>query len=233
MNIRRVLLACALALPFLATAADAAQFVVVEARGIAMKVGAIVDPTKPLVLTQGQHLTLVSDTGQTIKLDGPYSKAPAAAQGVQLAAAFGALVTSQGGRAGEIGTTRGAGRVTLPSAWVLDATHSGTVCLQQGQQPVLWRPAAGANSVDITIMPADRSWKAQAAWPKGAERLAVKSDVGMHGDASYFVVLNGNEAAMTVSTIPAALTTDQMRAAWMLQKGCTPQAEALMRSASK
>jgi hypothetical protein len=232
MIIRRALQVCILALPFLAGTAQAAQFVVVEARGVALQVGAIVDPTKPLVLQQGQHLTLVSDSGETIKLDGPYQKAPAAEQGVQLAAAFGALVTNQNGRTGEIGTTRGVGTVKLPDPWVIDATHSGSVCLQQGQSPVLWRPAA-TTAADVTIMPADRSWKAQAAWPQGEERLAIKSDMGVHGDASYFVGLNGNESAVRVITIPAVLTTDQMRAAWMLQKGCTPQAEALMRAASR
>ena len=54
-------------------------------------------------------MTLVSDSGQTIKLDGPYEKAPVAQQGVQLAAAFTGLVTERNARMGEIGTTRGGG----------------------------------------------------------------------------------------------------------------------------
>jgi hypothetical protein len=232
MKMHRAILAGLLSLPFFIGAADAAQYVVVEARGVALKVGAIIDPTKPLVLQQGQHLTLVSDSGQTIKLDGPYSKAPVAEKGVQLAAAIGALATNSNGRLGEIGTTRGVGTATLPSPWVMDATRSGNVCLQQGQAPVLWRPAA-AQAADLVIMPVDRSWRAQAAWPQGDDRLAVKDDMGVHGGASYFVVLNGNESAVTVNTIPAALSTDQMRAAWMIQKGCTAQAEALIRSAAK
>ena len=232
MNLRRTMLACALALPFIATAADAAQYIVVEARGIGMKVGTIIDPTKPLVLQQGQHLTLVSDSGQTIKLDGPYQKAPIAEQGVQLAAAIGALATNGNGKLGELGTTRGTGNVTLPSAWVLDATHSGNVCLLEGKAPVLWRPVA-AQPANLVIMPADRSWRAQADWPQGEERLDVKPDMGVHGDASYFIAVNGSESAVTVNTVPASLATDQMRAAWMIQKGCGPQAEALMRTASK
>jgi hypothetical protein len=82
-------------------------------------------------------------------------------------------------------------------------------------------------------MPADRSWKAQADWPRGTDRLAVRDDMGVHGGASYFVQLNGNESAVTVNTVPSTLSTDQMRAAWMIQRGCTAQAEALIRSASK
>jgi hypothetical protein len=232
MKMHRAILACLLAAPFFVSAAQAAQYVVVEARGVSLKVGAIIDPTKPLDLQQGQHLTLVSDSGQTIKLDGPYHKAPVAEQGVQLAAAIGALATNSNGRLGEIGTTRGTGTINLPNPWLMDATHSGNVCLQQGQIPVLWRPA-GSAAADLVIQPADRSWKAQADWPKGTDRLAVRDDMGVHGGASYFVVLNGNESAVTVNTVPSSLSTDQMRAAWMIQRGCTAQAEALIRSASK
>ena len=231
MKMHRAILAGILAMPLFVSAAVAAQYVVVEARGIGLKVGAIIDPTKPLDLQQGQHLTLVSDSGQTIKLDGPYHKAPVAEQGVQLAAAIGALATNSNGRLGEIGTTRGVGTVTLPAPWLMDATHSGNVCLQQGAKPVLWRPAA-TQSADLVIMPADRSWKAQASWPQGDERLAVREDMGVHGGASYFIALNGNESAVTVNTVPAALSTDQMRAAWMIQKGCTAQAEALIHSSA-
>ncbi|MBS0273174.1 MAG: hypothetical protein JSR55_01965 [Proteobacteria bacterium] len=229
MKMRNVVFAGILGLSFFAGAAQAAQYVVVEARGVNLKVGAIVDPTKPLVLKQGQHLTLISDSGQTIKLDGPYEKAPIAAQGVQLAAAFGALASNNNGRLGEIGTTRATGKVTLPKPWLLDAVHPGSECLLEGQQPVLWRPA-GDDAADVAIMPADRSWKAQADWPRGDTELPMKKDMGVHGDASYFVSVNGNETAISISTVPASLANDQMRAAWMLQKGCGPQAEALLRA---
>jgi hypothetical protein len=230
MKIRGTFVAVVLGLSLMAGAAQAAQYVVVEARGVNLKVGDIVDPTKPLVLKQGQHLTLVSDSGQTIKLDGPYEKAPIASQGVQLAAAFGALASNNSGRLGEIGTTRAAGKVDLPKPWLLDAVHPGSECLLEGQQPVLWRPAADIPA-DVTVMPADRSWKAQTTWPRGDTELSVKSDMGVHGDASYFVSVNGNETAIAINTVPASLANDQMRAAWMLQKGCGPQAEALLRAA--
>jgi len=56
--------------------AKAADLVVIEARRIALRPGQIVDSTRPLVLKEGQHVTLISPTGATIKLDGPYEKAP-------------------------------------------------------------------------------------------------------------------------------------------------------------
>ena len=54
--------------------ASAAVLVVAEARGIALKPGATLDSTKPLTLKQGQHVTLISETGATLKLDGPYDR---------------------------------------------------------------------------------------------------------------------------------------------------------------
>jgi hypothetical protein len=212
------------------TAANAAQYVVAEARGVGIAVGSVIDPTKPLVLKQGQHLTLISDSGQTIKIDGPYQKAPAAEQGVQLAAALGGLVTERNARTSEIGTTRNAGpRAPLPAPWVIDATSSGNTCLMQNQLPVLWRPAAKGQA-DVVIMPTDRSWKAQTNWPSGIDTLKLTSDLGVHGDASYFIALNGSESAISISTVPSVLATNSMRAAWMIQKGCDRQAEALLRA---
>jgi hypothetical protein len=210
--------------------ASAAQYVVAESRGVAFAVGSVVDATKPIVLRQGQHLTLISDSGDTIKIDGPYQKAPAAEQGVQLAVAFGGLVTERNARMGEIGTTRGAApKPPLPEPWVIDATSSGNACLPQGELPVLWRPVANGDT-DIVIMPTDRSWKAQTSWPPGSATLRLAGNLGVHGDASYFVAVNGTESAITITTVPSVLTTNPMRAAWMIQKGCDRQAEALLRT---
>src|ERR1700761_1704485 len=64
-----------------ASQAQAAVLVVAEARGIALKPGDTLDSAKPLTLKQGQHVTLVSETGATLKLDGPYDRPPTAAGG--------------------------------------------------------------------------------------------------------------------------------------------------------
>jgi hypothetical protein len=93
--------------------------------------------------------------------------------------------------------------------------------------PVLWRPVA-TEAADVVITPADRSWKAETHWAKGANDLKLKDDLGVHGDASYFISVNGSESAIAIVSVPAVLTTDQMRAAWLIQKGCDRQAQALL-----
>lgn len=211
--------------------AQAANLVVIEARSIALRPGQTVDSTKPLVLREGQHVTLISPAGATIKLDGPYEKAPDADQtrAVPVANALALLVTQRQARVGEVGTTRGTAPSVLPDPWVLDASRAGTVCLREGTEAVLWRPDSARDS-ELTVAPADRSWKTEAHWPAGTDRIMVQAPALIRGGATYLVTLNGTQSAMKVENVPPILSNDPMRAAWLAGKGCEAQAEALLRS---
>ncbi len=211
--------------------ARAADLVVVEARGIGLHPGEAIDPAKPLVLKEGQHITLITSSGATIKLDGPYDKPPTADQngGTNLSMTLAALTTQNQARTGEIGATRGAAPAAkLPNPWMLDVSRTGNVCMLDGHAAEFWRPDAKRAS-NLSVMPSDRSWKSEARWSAGRDSMPVTSDVPLRGGSTYFVTLDGNEAAMTVNAIPA-LDTKAMRVAWMANKGCEAQAEALLRS---
>jgi hypothetical protein len=214
---------------FVSGEVQAAQLVVAEARGIGLNPGTILDSEKPLILKQGQHITLISDTGATIKLDGPYDRAPAAgpAGGVNLSQTLAVLVTQRQARLSEYSTTRGAAPSKLPDPWLVDVTHSGNACLLESHSPVLWRPETKSTSV-LTIMPGDHSWKAQVKWSVGQDHLPLTSGVPMHAGATYIVTYNNVESAITMTLVPAILANDSMRAAWMVEKGCETQAEALL-----
>ena len=221
---------CALSALLLASvAARAENLIVVEARGIGIKPGSSVDSTKPLALKQGQHVTLISTAGATLTIDGPYDQPPSAGgQGRNIGATLAGLTTERAARTGEAGVTRGLGAEALPEAWLVDVSHSGSVCLQENQEPVFWRPDAKSES-SLIVMPSDHSWKSQVAWPAGISKLKVTTDVPVHGGAAYVVKFNGSDYALSVNTVPAILVNDSQRAAWMLQKGCEAQAEALLR----
>ncbi len=225
---RTIFLAVAMA-AFTAGAAEAANLIVVEARGIALKPGTAVDSTKPLALKPGQHVTLISEQGATLSIDGPYDQPPSAGGGSKsLGATLAALGTERSARTGEAGVTRGAAPNTLPEPWLFDVTRSGNVCLREGTEPVFWRPDAKI-AAPLVVMPVDRSWKSKADWAAGATRISVTTDVPMHGGAAYVVNYAGTDYALAVQTVPASLPNDDMRAAWMVQKGCEAQAEALLR----
>jgi hypothetical protein len=196
-----------------------------------LRPGQTVDSAKPLTLKQGQHVTLISPAGITLKLDGPYDKAPAGdqARGTDVASALSLLVTQRQARVGEVGTTRGTTAAILPDPWVLDASRAGTVCLRDGSAVVLWRPEAAKEAV-LTVVPADRSWKTEAKWPAGADRITVPPPAIIKGGATYLVSLNGVQSAMKVEGMPANLPNDAMRTAWLADKECEAQAQALLRS---
>jgi hypothetical protein len=213
----------------LATAASAENLVVVEARGVALKPGAAVDSTKPLVLKPGQHVTLISSSGTTLNLDGPYDRAPTIGGGGSASNTFAALVTERLARTSELGTTRGTTVAKLPGPWLIDASRGGSACLAEGTQAVFWRPSATA-AVKLAVLPDDRSWKIETEWPAGTDRITVRDLALVHSEATYFVNFGGTESAIRVNVVPAALANDAMRAAWMANKGCEAQAEALARN---
>jgi hypothetical protein len=227
-----MLLASALAGVLAAGSADAAVLVVAEARGIALKPGATLDSARPLTLKQGQHVTLISETGSTIKLDGPYDRPPvagAAGGGVGLNQTLAALVTQRQARAGEFGVTRGTVLADLPEPWLLDATHSGSFCVLENGTPIFWRPNS-QSAATLEVAPADRSWNAKARWPAGQERLAVTTDVPMRAGQTYIVTFNGSEFAVNIIQVPASLTNTDMKAGWMANRRCEQQAQALLKS---
>lgn len=209
---------------------DAAQLVIVEARGIGFAPGATVDSSRPLVLRQGQHLTLISPDGATLKLDGPYNQAPDRdlGKGVDLRTKLSALFAG-GQRTGEVGTTRATGSRQIPGPWLLDISRAGTVCQREDDRnPVLWHPALPKDAT-ITLMPNDRSWRADFQWPAGQDRLDIGATVPLNSGTTYFATMNGHQRAIIVSKVPVDLASDDMRAAWMANKGCEAQAEALLR----
>jgi hypothetical protein len=215
----------------MAQSAGAATLVVVEARGINLTPGATLDSERSLTLKQGQHVTLISETGSTLKLDGPYNRPPSASgtAGVGLSNTLAALVTQRQARAGEFGTTRGTVLAALPDPWLVDVTHSGNGCIQENHMPVFWRPDSSTDA-SLSVAPADRSWKSQTHWPAGRDRISVTTDVPMHTGQTYVITFNGTEYGIAMTLVPAALANDDMRAAWMADKGCEAQAQALLKT---
>jgi len=227
----RVALAVLGALLIGAGAVQAATLVVAEARGVALKPGEIIDGAQKLSLLQGQRVTLIAENGATLRLNGPYDEAPAASNpgAVDWQKALGTLVEAGAPRSGDVGLVRNSSDVAdLPDPWLLEIDRPGNVCWREGASAVFWHPAA-ANVLPLAITPADRSWRAAASWPGGADRIAVPSTVPLRDRATYIITLAERQAAVTINAVPASLSSDEMRASWLIEKGCLAQARALLR----
>jgi hypothetical protein len=211
--------------------ATASEVVVVEARGIALKAGQVLDDTQPLVLLEGQRVTLIAANGNTLKLRGPYDQAPGSGEGgggANLAQALTALIVQKQTRTSEVGVVRGeAEAAKLPEPWLFDVTRPGNVCVRDGSPIVFWRPSA-TSPANLTVLPTDKSWRLTTVWPTGDDRLILPERYTTRNRATYLIDLGSAHAAVTLNVIPAAAATDAMRAAWMIEKGCQAQAEALL-----
>ena len=233
--IRATVLCIAAALAFTA-AARAADLVVVESRGTDLKPGQAWDASQRLTLKEGQQVILISPAGKTIKLRGPWDQPPpgdSAEIGIDLKSAMNALMTQKLARSDKIGAVRSGGddAVAPPEPWLLDVTHVGHRCLPENTPVTFWRPAAGGSPAKLVLAPSDRSWQARAEWPAGADRMAIPRTLPLRNGTTYVVTLAGKETAITLVTIPAALSNDAMRAGWMMEAGCDLQAQALLRQA--
>jgi hypothetical protein len=212
----------------LAAQASAAELVVVEARGLTLKPGQVIDDSQRLTLQRGDELTLVDEGGAVIKLRGPYDAAPSAGNGTGIDISNALAALSTGGSQSAMGVVRAKVEdVNLPDPWVVDVTHSGKACVRPGSSVVFWRQQS-AGPVKLRIMPVDRTWRAEAEWPAGTSELPAPTMFPITDRQTYVFDVGGQAATVTLVHVPASLGTDRMRAAWMLQKNCLNQTKALI-----
>lgn len=235
MTVRTVILAaCGMILAIGAIPARAADLVVVESRGIDLKPGTQVDGDKPLVLKDGQVVTLIAESGEIIKLHGPMNAAPApkhSGSAVDVGGALRTMVTQELADNSELGVVRGtADDPVPPQPWLIDVTRDGTRCVPDNQPIVFWRPGGGGADA-ISITPYDRSWLARADWPAGNDRLVIGSTVPLRANTNYVIRIGKKDVTIKLLMIPPAVSNDAMRAAWMIEVGCVPQVKSLVQAA--
>lgn len=212
----------------------AAKMVVMESRGSALKVGESVESSLGLNLKEGERLTLIGPDGKTVTRRGPYTGPilPPSAGSPDPKQALAVLIASRDARTSSIGVIRaGTDAVKTPSPWLVDITRSGPRCLREDESPILWRPEPGSEQ-PFVIFPADRSWRADFAWRAGEQSLRMPALARFQGITNLLVNINQQEFAISLSVIPKTVNDPAVLAAWMLEKGCIQQADALLRMIS-
>ena len=210
--------------------AGAANLIVMEARGAGLKVGQSIDSTQPLVLKEGERVTLIGPDGNKLALRGPFNAAPLpkTAAALDPKQALAALVANRDARTSTAGVIRAGGTAAkLPEPWLLDVSRPGVRCLQQGTRPVFWRPDA-RQKTRLVVSPADRSFRAEFDWPQGVDRLQMPESSRFETQNLLRVELDGQEFAIGLSEIPASIDNPMVLFAWMSDKACLQQADALL-----
>jgi hypothetical protein len=147
--------------------------------------------------------------------------------------ALAALLVNRDARTKSVGVVRaGTASVKTPEPELIDITRGGPRCLREGDKPLLWRPNKSTEQ-KFVIYPGDRSWRADFVWEIGQDRMQMPDLSKFDGMTTLLVNIDQQEFVITLTTVPTSITNDFIRAAWMLEKGCVQQADALLKSLSE
>ena len=204
--------------------------IVMDVRGTKLKPGATIDGDKPLILGEGERITLIRTDGVTVTLRGPFDGVPISKKSLtnDPKQALSALVATRDARTNSVGSIRAAGDAKeLPSPWLIDVTRPGVRCLPEGDRPIFWRPDA-TNEVQLTVTPLDRSYKVESVW-RSKSAAVFFPELTLPGENNYFKVnYDQQEFSIQVIQIPKTIPQDLVLSAWLLEKGCVQQADALI-----
>lgn len=214
---------------------DAAKLMVLEARGGGLKTGMSIDSETPITLKEGERVTVIGPDGKSTVIKGPFSgePLPKGSTAADPKQALAALVATRDARTSSVGVIRaGTDAVKIPEPWLIDVTRPGPRCLLEGDLPVWWRPVADAGE-NFTVFPVDRSWRADFTWEPGQDRQQVPPLSRFEGP-NVFVVRQGEaEYAISLNIVPRGIDNNMVLSAWMLEKGCIQQADALLNELKK
>jgi hypothetical protein len=181
----------------------------------------------------GANVTLVSQSGKTIVLKGPFSGVPGGGGGgggdTSLVSSLAKLLSASGSKSAALGTMRSGVARAPGDPWAVDIGRSGQHCVPAGGPVTLWRgDAAKAASIRIKNMTAGA--KAEVAWPAGAKTLDWPAQATVADGNTYLVRIKGKKTAskITLHLVPAELPSAPHKAVWMAENGCVKQAKHLL-----
>ena len=151
---KRLCALCAATLLSVPGAVPAAQMVVVASTVPDIAPGRTIDGDKPLDIPVGAQLTVISQAGKMLKLEGPYSGAPGGGGGSdpKLLASLSRLLQGPAQESGALGAMRSVSAGDPLDPWSVDITRTGTHCFSPGATLALWRENAAAAS-QVTVPP--------------------------------------------------------------------------------
>ena len=217
---------------FFASAAVAADMVVIQAAGAPVEAGDQVDGSAVLTLPAGASVTLLSASGAPVTLSGPFEGAPgdglAGGDGDgAFTAAISNMFRSQAKSTASLGAIRSGSsaeaETPVPQPWLISVADSGDRCIYS-DRAILWRSeAAGEASLTLT---GGVSRVDNATWPAGADQIALPSRLFADGKA-YVATIDQKTVNLTVHKNEGISNPEEL-VAWMAERGCTAQAMALL-----
>jgi hypothetical protein len=209
----------------------AADLVVIASDDPSVAVGTKIDGSKPIAIAADASLVLVSSTGRTIKLVGPYSGKPepsATGHDDGLVDSLSQLIKEEGGSSTTLAVFRGGldktplGRADI---WGVDIAREGRYCLRPDRPAMLWWHAARPGAVVMLSGNGDESGGARIRWPQSKKYTPWPDALALSDGATYVARFRSGDTGTPLTTVlMPELDTDAHRAAWMGEHGCAHQA---------
>lgn len=226
--------AAAAAVLAVAGTAEAAQVVVIDARGSILKtiaIGSVIDDST-LDIPEHDQLTIMTASGDTIQVNGPH-KGPVSATGGGDPGMLQKLSEVLQEKQGAFGTTREIEFQATPGErksdpWAIDADFSGTACVFAGRPAQLFLPkSAGATSV--TIKDEKSGASAAISWPSDSVEAPWPAALPAVDGDSYTVSFGTSHRTITLKKVAAASSEGQ-GALLAAGAGCNGQARDLTKA---
>jgi len=205
--------------------------IVMEVRGTNLKSGATIDGDKAIQLAEGERLTVIRTDGMTVTIKGPFNGIPIPKQASSSDPknAFSALLANRDARTNSIGVIRaGFNAKEIPDPWYLDVTRSGVRCVLEGSKPIFWRPLTDTES-NLTILPIDKSFQIKAQFEKGIDSIYFNELQINNTNLFFKFIFEEQEFPIQMIIIPKDISNELVLSAWMIEKGCVQQADALIK----
>jgi hypothetical protein len=209
----------------------AEPLIVMDARGVKVKVGSSIDSDKPLKLEDGERITFIRADGVTTTLRGPFNDVPLQKKSTASdpKQALAALVSTRDAKTNSVGVIRaGTDAKPISKYWLIDVTRPGVRCLEKSRQPIFWRPDATKES-SFRIVPADGSYQFDRLWPVNQNEFNTGKVTFTRTDNLITAIVDSQEFNISIIEIPEEISGGLLLAGYMLEKGCIQQADALLK----
>lgn len=209
----------------------AEPLIVMDARGVKVKVGSSIDSDKPLKLEDGERITFIRADGVTTTIRGPFNDVPLQKKSTASdpKQALAALVSTRDAKTNSVGVIRaGTDAKPIPKYWLIDVTRPGVRCLEKSRQPIFWRPDASKES-RFRIVPADGSYQFDRLWPVSQNEFSTGKVTFTRTDNLMTAIVDEQEFNISIIEIPEEISGGLLLAGYMLEKGCIQQADALLK----
>ncbi len=214
-------------------------FLIIETSTSAYEVGGVLKGEDTVTLSKGEKVTVISDSGQKVEIDGPIQNTVAILEDRLTKAAPAKPVLRsniiasisglfKGNRGSALTRSFGSGG-PMPTPWHLDITRTGKTCFRKDDVARLWRP--GPTPADtINIVNAATGETADLSIASGERILDWPLQVRLEDGVTYTVTRRSNNATISANIILMSedFPTRMHEAAWMTDNGCDPQARQLI-----